>query len=236
MSFKNLFSRIKPDTPPAPKQADLPVSDEPARDVIVKNWAHIAADPRYTAKRIPDRDGIALYRIVSYLQCERTMEIGYYSGASTIAITSALRDMKREPKQQHLALDLEDWNGGPENVQEAGLSEYVQFVTGDSSLTLPPLVSEGRGADFIFIDGNHRFDFCMIDFFYSDRMLRDGGILAFHDTKSDWPAVDKVVEFVEKNRAYEHLGLLGGLELYLKKRADFTDGKFDRDARLFVDF
>ena len=164
------------------------------------------------------------------------METGYYSGASTIAITSALRDLGQPTVRQHAALDLEDWHGGPQNVEAAGLAGYVRFVSGDSSRTLPPLAEEGLQFDFVFIDGNHRFDFCLIDFFYSDRMLRVGGVMGFHDAHAEWPAVDKVLAFIETNRAYESLGNYRGIALYRKLRSDFENGKFDRDAQRMPSF
>src|SRR2546429_69168 len=122
----------------------LPPQDGPSDAEIVRGWSVVASNPKYEGKRIPDGDGVALYRLVKHLQPERCLEVGYYSGASTIAICSALRDAGRQPSKQHLALDLEDWNGGPQNVASAGLGNFVNFVTGDSALTLPRLVDNGE--------------------------------------------------------------------------------------------
>jgi len=218
------------------RQYELPCDCKSSDALIVQNWRFISDDPKYEEKRIPDGDGLALYHLVKYAKPASTMEIGYYSGASTIAICSGLRDLGQEPSMQHVALDLEDWHGGPQNVRAAGFGDFVRFVTGDSALTLPRLVNEGLTFDLIFIDGNHRFDFCLIDFFYSDRMLRNGGIVGFHDAGAEWPAVDKVVAFVESHRAYASLGRLSGIQLYRKLRADFENGKFDREAHMFHKF
>jgi hypothetical protein len=228
---------LHPPTPaPSPREYLVPTKADVTDADIVRNWKVVSDNPKYIEKRVPDHDGIALYRLVKHLQPKGSLEIGYYSGASTIAITSALRDLGQEPARQHLALDLEDWHGGPQNVEAAGLGGYVRFVSGDSSRTMPQLAEEGHNLDFVFIDGNHRFDYCLIDFFYGDRLLRVGGVMGFHDTHADWPAVDKVLAFIDTNRAYESLGLFQGIALYRKLRNDFENGKFDRDAQAMPNF
>ena len=59
-------------------------------------------------------------------------------------------------------------------------------------LALTRLCAEGERIDFAFIDGNHRFDYTLVDFFYIDKMLRLGGHVAFDDL---WIAsVRKVVK------------------------------------------
>jgi hypothetical protein len=65
---------------------------------------------------------------------------------------------------------------------------------------LPRLEAEGLRLDLAFIDGWHSFDFTLVDFFYIDRMLRPGGILAIDD--SQWPSVRKVCRYLVTNRSY----------------------------------
>src|SRR5438874_1580985 len=112
--------RIMP--PPLPvKRYHLPPDSGISDAEVARNWDVVARNPKFTEKRVPDADGIALYRLVKHLGPATTMETGYYSGASTIAITSALRDLGQHPTRQHVALDLEAWHGGPQNVEAAGL-------------------------------------------------------------------------------------------------------------------
>jgi len=49
----------------------------------------------------------------------------------------------------------------------------------------------------------HLFDFALVDFFYVDKMLRQGGFVAFHDM---WmPSLRKLVSFIVRNRRYERV-------------------------------
>jgi hypothetical protein len=52
-------------------------------------------------------------------------------------------------------------------------------------------------ADYIYIDGAHTFDYALVDFFCSNRVLNLGGILIFDDM---WmPAIQKVATFIRTN-------------------------------------
>ena len=66
------------------------------------------------------------------------------------------------------------------------------------------LERSGQHLDFAFIDGWHTFDFTMVDFFFIDRMLKVGGVVAFDD--SNLPAIRKVCRFVKTNLEYSVVG------------------------------
>lgn len=55
--------------------------------------------------------------------------------------------------------------------------------------------------DFAFIDGWHAFDTTLVDFLLVDDMLRDGGVIAFHDCY--YPSKLKVIRFALRHRDYE---------------------------------
>jgi len=62
--------------------------------------------------------------------------------------------------------------------------ETGQFTGPDGQLlSVRAHISEAQGEriDFAFIDGAHTFDHVLVDFFYIDRMLNVGGIVAFDD-------------------------------------------------------
>lgn len=57
------------------------------------------------------------------------------------------------------------------------------------------LINKDTDYDFIFIDGDHRFEHVVHDINLGLTILKDGGILAGHDyTHEDWPAVRRVVD------------------------------------------
>jgi len=68
---------------------------------------------------------------------------------------------------------------------------------------LPELERSGQRVDFAFIDGWHTFDFTLVDFFFIDRMLKVGSVVAFDD--ANWLAIRKVCRFVKMNLAYSVL-------------------------------
>ena len=53
---------------------------------------------------------------------------------------------------------------------------------------------EDNSFDFIYIDGNHRFDYVCPDIIYWSQKVRSGGIVAVHDFYGGEPGVQKAVE------------------------------------------
>ena len=133
---------------------------------------------------------------------EATAEIGCANGGSTEVIAQAL---EQNGKGHHFAVDpfqADYWkSAGKIRLSAANLSHRVTFHDQYPERvfhTLPEL-------DFVFIDGSHLFDFTIMDFVVSDRQLKVGGIMAFHDT---WmPSVRSVLRFILLNRSYEPLCL-----------------------------
>ena len=122
-------------------------------------------------------------------------------GKSTLSICQAHR---ANGSGSHIAIDPfqeERYNSaGLANIERANLTDILRFYQGPSEEVLPRLWAEGERIDFAFIDGNHRFDYALVDFFYIDKMLEVGGHVAFDDL---WiPGVRRVVSFVVKNTPY----------------------------------
>jgi predicted O-methyltransferase YrrM len=160
--------------------------------------------------------GVLLYDFVRRERPARTLEIGMAFGMSTLFICQALRD---NGAGCHTAIDPSQAqryrSGGLQNVERAGLGDLLRFHQARSDEVLPRLVAEGETFDFAFIDGNHRFDFALVDFFYVDRMLPVGGHVAFDDL---WlPGIRKVLSFALRNRA---LKLVPGNVAFLRKLSD----------------
>ena len=86
------------------------------------------------------------------------------------------------------------------NLSRAGFGGRIEFFEQLSHRVLPQLEAQGRRIDFAFIDGWHTFDYAMIDFFYIDKMLNEGGIVAFDD--ADWGGVQKLCRYIATNLPY----------------------------------
>jgi hypothetical protein len=146
--------------------------------------------------------GMVLYNIVANTNARKTLEVGMAYGLSTLFICQAHKD---KVQGQHTTIDpLEETRFrsiGLLNIRRAGLEKHLRFYGAGSESVLPELLSHGEHFDFIFVDGIHLFDYTLVEFFFSDRLLDNGGHIVFHDL---WmPSIRSVVNFVLKNRNYE---------------------------------
>lgn len=149
--------------------------------------------------------GEELYRFTSVHRLTTTLEVGLAYGLSALFICQAHRD-KRSGK--HVAIDpaqFSKFNGiGLHNIEYCGLQDILTFYEAPSYLVLPELVRKQTAVDMVFIDGNHRFDYAIMDFFFADKLLPVGRFVVFHDL---WmPSISKLVRFVLLNRNYRLTG------------------------------
>lgn len=164
--------------------------------------------------RISEEQGEILARLHRDLRPALSVEIGLAYGFSTLFILDA---MQEGSYGHHIAIDpgADDyWHGvGLRAVKESGLSERFRWLKAPSAEGLPELIGAGKRAQFIYIDGDHKFDFALVDFFLSDGLLDAGGLIAMDDM---WmPSIKRVVSFISKNMkwyervdvAYENLAV-----------------------------
>jgi predicted O-methyltransferase YrrM len=156
---------------------------------------------------VSQRVGLFLQSLVREHKPAVSLEVGLAFGISALFLCE---ELQKVGAQRHIVIDPFQssafGNVGVENLRRAGFSELVEFHEGPSHLELPRLLSRGERIDFAFIDGSHAFDCAFLDFFYIDRLLRVGGIVAFDD--ANWPGVRKVVRYIMTNRPYSHLASL----------------------------
>lgn len=153
-----------------------------------------------------------LGKLIEHFRCKEVLEIGLANGTSTVAMLEAVSRMggrvtSIDPFQVQNTdkTDYYNINGaGLERVRQSGFGQSHEFVNNYDYIALPDLVREGRRFDFIFIDGYHSFDYTLLDLFYADLLLRDGGIVALHDTSSR--TVYKAVDYFMKNKPYRPIG------------------------------
>lgn len=149
----------------------------------------------------------ALYRTVLHERPDVCIEVGLAFGMSALAILTALEEagngrlISVDPFQEY------SWgDAGVLAVRRAGLDHRHAHVSKLSQLALPALIEQGVSATFGYIDGGHRFDEVLLDFFYMDKLLPAGGVVAFND--SDLPAVARALSFLQTHRRYEELNVL----------------------------
>lgn len=180
-----------------------PVVEELLRtgNVTLRDGSVVRAD-----SHIPRESCELLYALADRANASVGVEIGMAFGVSTVCLADALHRragnaaklITFDPTQTR----ADSWNGaGLSQLERAGLSGVVELREEESQLGLPRLVESGFRCQIAFIDGWHTFDHTLLDFFYIDRLLEDGGYVVFDDV--GYPAINAAVRFVVANRDYE---------------------------------
>lgn len=147
-----------------------------------------------SATAVEDSQGILMYDLIKEQQLKNTLEVGFAYGKSGAYIMAA-------SMSPHVAIDPfqdEYKNTGVKNIRKLGMEHNLNLYRDYSHAVLPQLLKEEKRYDFIFIDGDHKFDAIFVDYYYSDLLLRKGGYILFHDT---WMRSTRLVEsFVKNNR------------------------------------
>jgi predicted O-methyltransferase YrrM len=142
-----------------------------------------------------------LYEMASAPEVTRALEVGMANGTSSVIIGTAIAN---RPGAKLVSVDpfqtAHYKNQGVANVARAGLSALHELRELPNYLALPDLVREEQRFDLILVDGWHSFDHALLDCFFADLLLREGGLLLMHDTDS--PPVYKAARFFESHRPY----------------------------------
>ena len=152
-------------------------------------------------------EGALLQRIVDEIRPTTTLEVGMAYGVSTLYICDALKRSVGE-HATHYALDPFQstlWRGiGRRHVEEAGYNTMVRIVEERSEFALPELVRKGVKIDFALIDGWHTFDQVMVEFYYINRLLNPGGVVAFDDAARR--SINRAIRYAINYDAYRVYG------------------------------
>jgi predicted O-methyltransferase YrrM len=149
----------------------------------------------------------AIYRTIKTYRPQAVLEVGMAYGASTIAILSALEANDKQGTLTSIdPAQSSYWhNIGVVNVKRSDLALNHKLIEQPDYVALPNLLAERVSFDFAYIDGWHTFDYTLLDFFYIDRMLKVGGIVAFNDCYL--AAVKKVLGFLKTHRHYQEINV-----------------------------
>ena len=133
----------------------------------------------FSEMQIAPEQGQFMAMLVKLMGARRALEIGTFTGYSSVVIATAL------PEDGELVCcdDSEEWTSMARKYwQQAGLEDRINFKLGDASKTLQAMIDEGREGtfDFIFIDADKQ----NYPLYYelSLKLLRAGGLIAVDNT------------------------------------------------------
>lgn len=164
---------------------------------------------------VSEAEGRFIHNLIKEHRLNVTLEIGLGYGASAVSIMSAYngRHTCIDPYQQK-----NYQNSGLKNIEALGYYDRVDFYEDRSHNVLPRLYAERKVFDFIFIDGDHRFDSIFIDFYYADLLLSKNGYILFHDS---WMrSTQLVASYIRRNRSNYAQIRGAGLNLILFQKSD----------------
>ena len=154
---------------------------------------------------------LELARVVRDLNCRYIMEIGTYRGG-TLFVFSHLA----VPQATVISLDLHFTVFGKlcRALQRPLLHRFVRngkslvLVRKDShspeTLDIIRNALQGHSLDFLFIDGDHSYDGVRQDFTMYSPLVRQGGLIAFHDIARPMGTCEVQRLWKELHPAYEH--------------------------------
>lgn len=151
-----------------------------------------------SASPIKNNEAEFIFDFLKQTGLTRTLETGFAYGKSASHIMAATQS-------KHVAIDpFQDryHKLGIKNIKELGFDKNLELYEDYSHHVLPKLVDQTVSFDFIFIDGDHKFDGIFVDFYYTDLLLEEGGYVLLHDT---WMrSTQLVISFIKRNRKDYH--------------------------------
>jgi len=92
-------------------------------------------------------------------------------------------------------------NLGLQFLDEAGVADLVEHHPEESQIVLPRLLAASETFDLAFVDGNHRFEWFLVDLFFLGRLVRPGGVVFIDDYQL--PAIARATSFFLANRGWK---------------------------------
>lgn len=136
--------------------------------------AETAKQPR-AGMQISPEQGQFMALLIRLMGASKTLEIGVFTGYSTLCVALALPEGGR-----HVACDVsEEWTAmGRRYWQEAGVADKIDLRLAPAIATLDALLADGEAEtfDFVFIDA----DKLSYDAYYERalKLVRPGGLIA----------------------------------------------------------
>ena len=116
------------------------------------------------------------------------LEIGCYDGGTTIFLSNLCENLITMDQQKLSRFDQYKYNLGDPNLYGSELLNTITnftYVPGNShdkkTFEEIEFLLSGNKLDLLFIDGDHTYNGVKEDYNMYSKLVRDGGIIAFHD-------------------------------------------------------
>ena len=145
-----------------------------------------------------DECGLFLGALMKMAKYKTVLEVGVFEGETSQHLINAL------PQGGHyVGIDINDYRTNATKATMSDGTKAIDFVLGNSLEELNNLPS--GHFDLIFVDGDHSWEHVVNEFKLVEKLLANGGAIAYHDTiHLDGPK--KLVEYAA-NYGYKHITL-----------------------------
>lgn len=186
---------------------------------IIKDYRRVFIESQvkkiHSAIKSPEMETIVnLIKSNNFVKC---LEVGMAFGTSAITILS-------NKKCNLISIDpfqSTQWeSNGMKLVKSFNFQSRHKLIEKKSYIALPELLENNYSSfDFIFIDGWHTFDYTLVDFFYSNLLLKIGGIIMIDDALHN--GVADCIKYLNKNYTfYKKIDSIKSVGVYKKIRED----------------
>lgn len=172
-------------------------------------------------------EGNFLVETIKHNGFKNVLEVGFAFGISAFYIlsTHTTQLISIDPFQST------QWNScGTKLLKQFGLNKNHKLIQQKSFETLPLLLKRygPECFDMIFIDGWHTFDYTLLDFFYANLLLREGGIIVIDDALHN--GVKKCIEYIKTNYLfYKKINSPITVGAFKKMKNDDRDWNFHKN-------
>lgn len=147
----------------------------------------------------------ALYRTVCSYKPKRVLEIGMASGISTLSILTALAGNGEGGTLTSIDPFQSEYSdsAGIHHVKSAGFEQSHRLLEEFDYVAMPKLLAAREEFQLVYIDGNHAFENVVLDYFFADLMLPQGGLIGFNDC--GWRTVHAAMRYVPPTDRFKEI-------------------------------
>ena len=151
----------------------------------------------------PRNQGMFLQKMYDEIKPEKSLEVGFAFGISTLFILEKCREYDRN-ERCHIVIEPFDWgNAAIYNIKKEGLEKYIDIRKELSDRVLPTMYLKNERIQFAYVDTTKVFDIVLQDFYFIDKILDVGGVVIFDDATT--PGINLVMRFINSLSHYEIL-------------------------------